>query len=69
MVMFSFPQRENHALLLSINFQDMLKSILAGGRQIEIERFMAKVHNILKNFPNVSIVPIAIYDGIVSKKQ
>ena len=36
---------------------------------MEIERSMAKVYNILKSFPNVSILPIAMYDGTVIKKQ
>ena len=69
MVMFSFPQKANDALLLCMDFQGMLKSILGRKRQMEIERFMAKVHNILMSFPNVSVFAIALYDGIVIKRQ
>lgn len=59
----------NHALSLCIDFQGMLTSILGSREQMGIERFMAKAHNILKRFPNVSVFAAAIYDGTAIREQ
>lgn len=46
MTMLSSPQEENDALLQRIDSQGTFKSVLSIRRQMETERFMAKVHGI-----------------------